>query len=41
LRGGPIQNTRLMACEGARVTFTSRARQEEADGGSSAPQRMT
>src|SRR5918911_3929820 len=30
LRGGPIKNARLMAYDGACVTFTSRARQEEA-----------
>src|SRR5215470_3619022 len=31
LRGGPIKNARLVAWDGARVTFTYRARQEEAD----------
>ena len=33
LRGGPIKNARLVAYDGDRVTFTCRARQEEADGG--------
>jgi putative transposase/transposase-like zinc-binding protein len=37
LRGGPIKNARLVAYDGACVTFTSRARQEEA----AAPQRIT
>jgi hypothetical protein len=32
LRGGPIKNGRLVAYDGARDTFTYRARQEEADG---------
>ena len=32
LRGGPIKNARLVAWDGERVTFTYRARQEEADG---------
>ena len=41
LRGGPIKNARLVAWDGDRVPFTCRARQEEADGGSPAPQRMT
>lgn len=41
LRGGPIKPARLMAYDGDRVTFTCRARQEEADGGSSSPQRIT
>ena len=31
LRGGPLKNARLVAYDGDRVTFTSRARQEEAD----------
>jgi hypothetical protein len=41
LRGGPIKNTRLVAWDGACVTFTCRARHEEADGESPASQRMT
>ena len=41
LRGGPIKNARLMAYDGDRVTFTYRARQEEADAASASPQRMT
>jgi Putative transposase/Transposase zinc-binding domain len=41
LRGGPIKNARLVAYDGARVTFTYRARQEEADAGLVAPQRLT
>jgi hypothetical protein len=41
LRGGPIKNARLVAYAGAGVTFTSRARQEEADAGPASPQRMT
>ena len=41
LRGGPIKNARLVAWDGARVTFTCRARQEEADGGASSAPRMT
>ena len=41
LRGGPIKNGRLVACDGDRVTFTYRARQEEADTGPASPQRMT
>jgi putative transposase len=32
LRGGPLKNARLVAYDGACVTFTYRARQEEADG---------
>jgi hypothetical protein len=32
LRGGPIKNARLVAYDGDRVTFTCRARHEEADG---------
>ena len=41
LRGGPIKNARLVAYDGDRVTFTYRARQEEADAASASPQRMT
>src|SRR5499433_2418706 len=41
LRGGPIKNARLVARDGERVTFTYRARQEEADAGPASPQRMT
>jgi hypothetical protein len=41
LRGGPIKHARLVAWEGDRVTFTYRARQEEADAGPASPQRMT
>jgi len=41
MRGGPLKNARLVAYDGARVTFTSRARQEEADAGPASPQRMT
>ena len=41
LRGGPIKNTRLVAYDGDRVTFLSRARHEEGDGGRPASQRMT
>jgi Putative transposase/Transposase zinc-binding domain len=41
LRGGPIKNSRLVAYDGARVTFTSRARQEEADAEPASPPRMT
>ena len=41
LRGGPLKHARLVAYDGARVTFTSRARQEEAEAGPAAPQRMT
>jgi hypothetical protein len=37
LRGGPIKNARLVAFDGARVTFLHRTRQE----GSAAPQRIT
>ncbi|HSX83280.1 MAG TPA: transposase, partial [Candidatus Saccharimonadia bacterium] len=40
LRGGPIKNARLVACDGERVTFTCRARQE-ADGANPAAQRLT
>ena len=41
LRGGPLKNARLVAYDGDCVTFTSRTRQEEADAGPAAPQRMT
>jgi hypothetical protein len=41
LRGGPFKNARLVASDGARVTFTYRARQEEANAGPASPQRMT
>src|SRR5918912_698918 len=41
LRGGPIKNARLVADDGARVTFTSRARQEEAEAGPASPRQMT
>jgi hypothetical protein len=41
LRGGPIKNTRLVTYDGTSVTFTCRPRQEEADGGSPFPQRLT
>ncbi len=40
LRGGPIKNARLMAWDGARVTFTSRACHEEADGAQPGLQQM-
>ena len=41
LRGGPIKNARLVAWDGARVTFTWRARREEVDGDRPASPRMT
>jgi hypothetical protein len=41
LRGGPIKHARLVAWDDDRVTFTYRARQEEADAGPASPQRMT
>jgi len=41
LRGGPLKNARLVAYDGARVTFTYRARREEADGDRPAAPRMT
>ena len=41
LRGGPIKNSRLVAYDGDRVTFTCRARPEEANVGSASPPRMT
>jgi len=41
LRGGPLKNARLVAWDGDRGTCTCRARQDEADGGSPAAQRLT
>jgi hypothetical protein len=41
LRGGPIENARLVAWDGARVTFTCRARHEEADSARPGLQQMT
>ena len=41
LRGGPIKNARLVAWDGAHVTFLHRARHVEAEGGSPSLQRMT
>lgn len=41
LRGGPIKNGRLVAYDGARVTFTCRARHEEADDVRPGIQQMT
>jgi hypothetical protein len=41
LRGGPLKNARLVAWDGARVTFTCRPRQEEADGTGASAQRLT
>jgi hypothetical protein len=41
LRGGPIKNARLVACDGDRVPFTCRARYAEADGDRPAAQRLT
>jgi hypothetical protein len=41
LRGGPIKNGRLVACDGDRVTFTCRARPAEADGERASSQRLT
>jgi len=41
LRGGPIKHARLVAYDGERVTFLSRARQEQTDAGPASPQRMT
>jgi hypothetical protein len=41
LRGGPIKNARLVAFDGERVTFTCRARREEADADRPSSQRMT
>jgi putative transposase/transposase-like zinc-binding protein len=41
VRGGPLKNARLVACDGERVTFTYRARQEETDGAHPVAQRLT
>jgi hypothetical protein len=41
LRGGPLKNARLVAYDGDRVTFLHRARQDAAEGGRAASQRMT
>jgi hypothetical protein len=41
LRGGPLKNPRLVAYDGVCVTFTYRARQEEATAASASLQRMT
>ena len=41
LRGGPIKNARLVAYDGARVTFACRTRHEEADGARPRSQQMT
>jgi hypothetical protein len=41
LRGGPLKNARLVAWDGARVTFTCRARPEEGDGDRPLSQQMT
>ena len=41
LRGGPIKNGRLVAWDGARVTFTWRARHEEDDGARPGLRQMT
>jgi len=41
LRGGPIKNGRLVAYDGARVTFTCRTRHEEAEGARPGIQQMT
>ena len=41
LRGGPLKNGRLVAYDGDCVTFTYRARQEEAAAGPASPQQMT
>jgi Putative transposase len=41
LRGGPMQNSRLVAYDGDRGTFTCRPRQEEADGGGASAPRST
>ena len=41
LRGGPLKHARLVAWDGDRVNFTSRARQEDADSACPGLQRMT
>src|SRR5207245_8823385 len=41
LRGGPIKNARLVAWDGACVTFVHRARHEEPHSGGAARQRMS
>src|SRR5512145_1326489 len=41
LRGGPIKNARLVAWDGDHVTCLHRAHQEEAEGRSPSPQRIT
>jgi hypothetical protein len=41
LRGSPLKNGRLVAYDGAHVTFTYRARQEEADARPASPHQMT
>jgi hypothetical protein len=41
LRGGPLKNARLVAWDGARVTFTCRPRQEAAEDGSASPPQIT
>jgi hypothetical protein len=41
LRGSPIKTTRLVAYDGAHVTFTCRPRQEETAGGGPSAQRLT
>ena len=41
LRGGPLKHARLVAWDGARVTFTYRPRAEESAAGGSARARMT
>jgi hypothetical protein len=41
LRGGPLKQARLVACDGARVTFPCRPRPAEADGDRPAAPRLT
>jgi hypothetical protein len=41
LRGGPLKHARLVAWDGARVTFPCRARPEEVDGARSVPPQIT